>query len=178
MVSPFPGMRSREWQAFLLPLNASVWLQSALYPPNLDRDDVACSLGRTEPPSCVRRVTKPESGQRGNRAGHLPAQSTSPKVQFLPQFKGGPGNPFQCSCLENPRDRGAPWATVHGVTQSQTRLKQLSMHRHDDTVVFKTMAVTVAVGELQKQVRALSLMLESGCSLGTTLDPEERSRSQ
>ena len=77
-------------------------------------------------------------------------------------------------------DRAAWWerVIVHGVAQSQTRLKQLSMHRHDDTVVFKTMAITVAMGELQKQVRALSLMLESGCSLGTTLDPEERSRSQ
>ena len=36
------------------------------------------------------------------------------------------GTPLQCSCLENPRDRGAWWAAVHGVAQSQTRLKQLS----------------------------------------------------
>ena len=35
----------------------------------------------------------------------------------------GNGNPLQCSCLENPRDRGAWWAAVHGVTQSQTQLK-------------------------------------------------------
>ena len=39
----------------------------------------------------------------------------------------GNGNPLQYSCLENPRDRGAWWAAfVYGVTQSQTRLKQLS----------------------------------------------------
>ena len=38
----------------------------------------------------------------------------------------GNGNPLQCSCLENPRDRGAWWATVSGVTQSRTRLKRLS----------------------------------------------------
>ena len=38
----------------------------------------------------------------------------------------GNGNPLQCSCLENPRDRGAWWAAVHGVTQSRTRLKRLS----------------------------------------------------
>ena len=31
-----------------------------------------------------------------------------------------------CSCLENPMDRRAWWAIVHGVAQSQTRLKQLS----------------------------------------------------
>ena len=32
------------------------------------------------------------------------------------------GNPPQCSCLENPMDRGAWWATVHGVAKSWTRL--------------------------------------------------------
>ena len=30
------------------------------------------------------------------------------------------GNPLQYSCLENPRDRGAWWAAVYGVTQSDT----------------------------------------------------------
>ena len=39
---------------------------------------------------------------------------------------GGHGNPLQYSCLENPRDRGAWWAAVYGVAQSQTRLKRLS----------------------------------------------------
>ena len=38
----------------------------------------------------------------------------------------GNGNPLQCSYLENPRDRGACWAAVSGVAQSQTRLKRLS----------------------------------------------------
>ena len=48
----------------------------------------------------------------------------------------GNGNPLQCSCLENPRDSRAWWAAVSGVTQSWTRLKQLSssssssMHNH------------------------------------------------
>ena len=37
----------------------------------------------------------------------------------------GNGNPLQCSCLENPRDGGAWWAAVYGVTQSRTRLKRL-----------------------------------------------------
>ena len=32
----------------------------------------------------------------------------------------GNSNPFQYSCLENPMDRGAWWATVHGVAKSQT----------------------------------------------------------
>ena len=38
----------------------------------------------------------------------------------------GNGNPLQCSCLENPRDGGAWWAAVYGVTQSRTLLKRLS----------------------------------------------------
>ena len=38
----------------------------------------------------------------------------------------GNGNPHQRSCLENPRDGGAWWATVSGVAQSRTRLKRLS----------------------------------------------------
>ena len=37
----------------------------------------------------------------------------------------GNGNPLQCSCLENPRDRGAWWAAISGVAQSWTRLKRL-----------------------------------------------------
>ena len=30
------------------------------------------------------------------------------------------GNPFKCSCLENPRDRGAWWAAVYGLAESDT----------------------------------------------------------
>ena len=42
-------------------------------------------------------------------------------VRFL---GGGNGNPLQYSCLENPTDRGASWATVHGVAKSWIQLKQ------------------------------------------------------
>ena len=38
----------------------------------------------------------------------------------------GNGNPLQCSCLENPRDREAWWVAVYGVAESRTRLKRLS----------------------------------------------------
>ena len=41
----------------------------------------------------------------------------------------GDGNPLQCSCLENPGDRGAWWAAVYGVSQSRTRRKRLSSSR-------------------------------------------------
>ena len=42
----------------------------------------------------------------------------------------GHGNSLQYSCLENPVDRGAWWAIVHGVAKNQTQLKRLSMHVH------------------------------------------------
>ena len=41
---------------------------------------------------------------------------------------GGHGNPLQDSCLEDPMDRGAWWATVHRATKNQTQLKCLSTH--------------------------------------------------
>ena len=51
-------------------------------------------------------------------AGSIPGSGRSPG--------GVHGNPLQYSCLENPMDRGAWWATVHMVTKSQTRLKGLN----------------------------------------------------
>ena len=54
---------------------------------------------------------------------------TTERLQFhvsLSCIGEGNGNPLQCSCLENPRDGGAWWAAISGVTQSQTQLKRLS----------------------------------------------------
>ena len=45
----------------------------------------------------------------------------------------GNGNPLQCSCLENPRDRGAWWAAVYGIAQNWTRRKRLSSNRASGT---------------------------------------------
>ena len=50
--------------------------------------------------------------------GSIPGSGRSPGE--------GNGNPFQYSCLENPMDRGAWGATVHGVTKSRTRLSDFS----------------------------------------------------
>ena len=44
----------------------------------------------------------------------------------LSRIGEGNANPLQCSCLENPWDGGAWWASVYGVAQSRTRLKRLS----------------------------------------------------
>ena len=48
------------------------------------------------------------AGDAGDR-GSIPGSGRCPG--------GGNGNPLQCSCLENPTDRGAWWATVFGVTK-------------------------------------------------------------
>ena len=57
------------------------------------------------------------------RVGHDWATSVS---LFTSCIGEGNGNPLQCSCLENPRDRGALWAAVYGVAESRTRRKRLS----------------------------------------------------
>ena len=53
-------------------------------------------------------------------AGDVSDASSTPGSGRTPG--GGHGNSLQYSCLENPMDRGAWWATVHGVTRSRTRL--------------------------------------------------------
>ena len=54
----------------------------------------------------------------------------------------GNGNLLQCSCLENPRDGGAWWAAVYGVSQSQTRLKQLRSSSIQSAGIIKPLAFT------------------------------------
>ena len=55
-----------------------------------------------------------ESTSNAGDLGSIPGLQISPG--------GGHGNPLQDSCLENPLNRGAWKATVHGVAKSQTRL--------------------------------------------------------
>ena len=77
-------------------------------------------FGIYEASQVVLVVENPPANLRGNirDAGSIPGSGRSPG--------GGNGNPLQYSCLENPMDRGA-WPTmVHRVTESWTRLKQLS----------------------------------------------------
>ena len=50
--------------------------------------------------------------------GSIPGSERSPGE--------GNGNPLQYSCLENPMDQGTWWATVYGVTKSQTRLSDFT----------------------------------------------------
>ena len=68
----------------------------------------------------------------GHRTGKGPfsfqyQRRVMPKnVQTTIQLHSYNDNPLQCSCLENPRDRGAWWAAVYGVAQSRTQLRWLS----------------------------------------------------
>ena len=54
--------------------------------------------------------------------GSIPGSGRSPGE--------GNGNPLQYSCLENPMDGGAWWATVHGVTKRCTRLSDFTFTFH------------------------------------------------
>ena len=67
--------------------------------------------------SLVNQVVKHLPSNVGN-LGSIPGSRRSPG--------GGNGNPLQYSCLENPMDRGAWWATVHGVAKSWTRLSDFT----------------------------------------------------
>ena len=71
--------------------------------------------------SRVALVVKNLPANAGDRtsAGSIPGSGRSPER--------GHGNPLQYSCHENPIDRGAWWARVHGVAKSQTPLKWVSM---------------------------------------------------
>ena len=72
-------------------------------------------------------------------------------IPGLGRFPGeGHGNPLQYSCLENPLDRGAWWATVHRIAKSWTWPKWLSTHAQMDR--FSSVAqscVTLWPGGLQ-----------------------------
>ena len=73
-------------------------------------------------------------------AGLIPGLGRSPG--------GGHGNLLQYSCLENPMGRGAWWATVCGITKSQTRL---STHTHTHTHTHHTAVPVPASGTEERQ---------------------------
>ena len=73
----------------------------------------------------------------------------------------GQGNPLQYSCLDNPMDRGAWWATVYKVSKSWTRRKQLSRKTSMTRQVKITQAtqISACLGSNFKHGRAVSLCL-------------------
>ena len=77
-------------------------------------------------------LSSKESVCNAGDLGSLPGLGRSPGK--------GNDNPLQYPCLENPMDRGAWWAIVHGVAQSQTRLKRLSSNSSEDLDTWKLKA--------------------------------------
>ena len=66
----------------------------------------------------------------------------------------GNGTPLQCSCLENPRDRGARWAAVYGAAQSRTRLMRLSSSSRSKPFTATIMAAQLSLKRGQAEIRA------------------------
>ena len=73
-----------------------------------------------------------ESACQCRRHGSIGGSGRSPVV--------GNGTPLQYSCLGNPTERVAWWATVHGITESRT---ELSMHTHTYKRIYKSMTDSV-----------------------------------
>ena len=87
---------------------------------SVERAETARSLGSGMP-----RLVK--SAELFNSILRLKKKEAKILIHCIKLYcREGNGNPLQCSCLENPVDRGACWAAVHRVAQSRTRLKRLS----------------------------------------------------
>ena len=91
-------------------------------------------LGPGHLSSCVQRTrTRKRNQPKGKLVGCVLTRASQVALEHTyqcgrcrrldPGVGGGPGNPFQYSCLENPMDRGTWWATVHEVEKGQTILK-------------------------------------------------------
>ena len=97
--------------------------RGALYNPNISKNKpVSKSLRASQMALMIKNMAANAGDIRDT--GLIPGLGISPRR--------GHGNPLQYSCLENPMDRGAWRATVHGVTKSQTWLKELSPKAHQE----------------------------------------------
>ena len=126
--------------SYVLLENTSLWMQHIPCSVNPSCLTCSCIPGQDTLYKVLRRQWHPtpvllpgKSHGRRSLAGFSPwgreELDTTERLHFhlsLSCIGEGNGNPLQCSCLENPRDGGAWWAAVYGVTQSQTRLKRLS----------------------------------------------------
>ena len=85
------------------------------------------------PGSSEGKVSDCNAGDRGS----IPGAGISPG--------GRNGNPLQYSCLENSMDRGAWWATVHGVAKSWTRLSNFTSFHLTNPVTSKRILLVVQI---------------------------------
>ena len=93
----------RSFQSFLTIVRLYSYIYICGFPDGSAVKNPACNAGNAD-------------------VGSIPGSGRSPG--------GGNGNPFQYSCLENPMDKGAWWATVHGVTKSRPRLIRAEQREH------------------------------------------------
>ena len=70
--------------------------------------------------------------------GSIPGSGRSPRE--------GNGNPLQYSCLENPMDGGAWWATVHGVSKSRTQLSNFTKRIKISISLFHMIIILIFLG--------------------------------
>ena len=85
----------------------------------------------------------------------------------------GNGNPLQCSCLENPRDGGACWATVYGVAQSWTRLKRLS-----SSIIYTNTYTVLLECNIHWQMlfKLAHKSLHNFCSVNIPINPNQQNK--
>ena len=81
----------------------------------------------------------------------------------------GNGNPLQCSCLETPRDRGAWWAAIYGVAQSQIWLKWLSSSSNSITTKIPS-SLDYLVWRKQMTIRQNSKVVENPLEWGAGIN--------
>ena len=98
------------------------------FPGSSAGKESACSAGD---PSSIPRLGRSPGEEIGYPLKYSWASLVAQTVKNLPAMGrpglgtspgGGQGNPVQYSCLENPVNRGAWWATFHGVAKSRTQL--------------------------------------------------------
>ena len=97
-------------------LAGCMWFLSSVRKPGKGRNRSASALISHIPPQC--RRPRWHSGKESDNAGD--AKDTLSVPGSVRSSGVGNGNPFQYSCLENPMDKGAWWAIVHGVEKSGT----------------------------------------------------------
>ena len=105
----------------------------------------------------------------------LKGSDTTERLHFhfsVSRIGEGNGDPLQCSCLENPRDRGAWWAAVSRVAQSRTQLKWLSSSSSSSSRDSKKDGRNPTVTKSHLLLRVLSTLIDTfifGNKCGTKL---------
>ena len=113
----------------------------------------------------------------------LPGESCLSDLQSQTQLKQlsmhacireGDGSPLQYSCLENPRDRGAWWAAIYGVSQSQTWPKWLSSSNSRSSGMERIVKASIYLERMQKGSWVFSFQMTDDSSTGELLSVSRR----